>query len=271
MIVWLIAMNVVALSRLFTFRSDKPAGGVRIAVAAVVQMACLAFFVRCDAPGGLLLVLTLGAGLVPLLSEWSTWHVHWRTFVIVAYGTVIAFPLCDGRPQLSAERVGAVAEFLRASLFVRFGDALNAEYTLAMGLGLLLCLEEANMLLRVVLKTLDVSPPAKPAPPPDLGPKALGPRLVALVPAAPPPAAPPDAGTYLRGGLVGSIERLLIFVFVMHESYNAISFVIAAKTIARFNEMTKNASTEYILIGTLLSTLVAIALGLAALQFKTGI
>ncbi len=100
------------------------------------------------------------------------------------------------------------------------------------------------MLLRVLLNAFDVHPP-----------QAVGAD------------AAPDPGAYLRGGLVGSIERLLIFVFVVHAAYNAISFVIAAKGIARFHEMTKSASSEYILIGTLLSALIAMVIGLVALQF----
>lgn len=67
------------------------------------------------------------------------------------------------------------------------------------------------------------------------------------------------------GKWIGSMERLLIFTFIVIDQFSAIGFLIAAKSIFRFGDL-KNAldhkKTEYIIIGTFLSFSFAIAIGL---------
>lgn len=53
----------------------------------------------------------------------------------------------------------------------------------------------------------------------------------------------------------------MVFVFVMLGEYEAIGFLIAAKSILRFKE-TDTARTEYVLVGTLLSFMLAIMVAL---------
>lgn len=71
----------------------------------------------------------------------------------------------------------------------------------------------------------------------------------------------PDAGHY-----IGILERLLSFAFIAIGQWPAIGFLLAAKSIFRFGDLTRAKDrrlTEYILIGTLLSFGMAIAIGLA--------
>lgn len=63
------------------------------------------------------------------------------------------------------------------------------------------------------------------------------------------------------GALIGNLERLLTVAFVLIGQYDAIGFIIAAKSILRFKE-TDTAKTEYVLAGTFLSFGFAIACGL---------
>ena len=63
------------------------------------------------------------------------------------------------------------------------------------------------------------------------------------------------------GRLVGMLERLLIAVLTIGGHFGAIGFVLAAKSIARFKELEKRAFAEYYLLGTLLSCLIALAVG----------
>ena len=63
------------------------------------------------------------------------------------------------------------------------------------------------------------------------------------------------------GKLIGNIERVLLFLFILFDSLAAIGFVIAAKSIARFEELKDKKFAEYYLIGTLTSTLIAIFTG----------
>lgn len=65
------------------------------------------------------------------------------------------------------------------------------------------------------------------------------------------------------GALIGSLERILTIVFVLLEQYEAIGFIIAAKSLLRFKE-TDTAKTEYVLAGTFLSFGIALLCGLLA-------
>ncbi|RLG37678.1 MAG: hypothetical protein DRO01_06970 [Thermoproteota archaeon] len=71
----------------------------------------------------------------------------------------------------------------------------------------------------------------------------------------------------LRGGgkWIGQLERALIFVLVFLGQPAAIGFLVAAKSIFRFEEAKKQELAEYILVGTLLSFLLAITLASATL------
>jgi len=63
------------------------------------------------------------------------------------------------------------------------------------------------------------------------------------------------------GRLIGGIERLLTYTLVLLGQFEAIGFLIAAKSILRFRE-NDTAKTEYVLVGTLLSFAIAILVGL---------
>lgn len=63
------------------------------------------------------------------------------------------------------------------------------------------------------------------------------------------------------GKYIGMLERLFIFGFVLLHQYAAIGFLIAAKSIFRFSDLSRAKDrklTEYILVGTLLSVILAI-------------
>ena len=69
-----------------------------------------------------------------------------------------------------------------------------------------------------------------------------------------------NAGTY-----IGILERLFIFLFILIGQFSAIGFLLAAKSIFRFGDLTNSKDrklTEYVLIGTLLSFGIAIVTGL---------
>jgi hypothetical protein len=62
------------------------------------------------------------------------------------------------------------------------------------------------------------------------------------------------------GKLIGQLERCLIFLFILIDQSAGIGFLVAAKSILRFEEAKKQKLAEYVLIGTLLSFSLAIAL-----------
>jgi hypothetical protein len=65
------------------------------------------------------------------------------------------------------------------------------------------------------------------------------------------------------GKWIGQMERVLIFVFVLIGYLEGIGFLVAAKSILRFKETEEQKMAEYVLIGTLLSFSLAIALAWA--------
>jgi hypothetical protein len=65
------------------------------------------------------------------------------------------------------------------------------------------------------------------------------------------------------GKWIGVIERIIVLIFVLKNDYAAISLLLAAKGIIRFNEKDRpEPKTEYLVIGTLLSIGIAIVTGL---------
>ncbi len=66
--------------------------------------------------------------------------------------------------------------------------------------------------------------------------------------------------TLRLGRLIGNIERLIIITLVVLEQYTAIGVVMAAKSVVRYERVSRSpAFAEYYLVGTLMS--IAIALG----------
>lgn len=66
------------------------------------------------------------------------------------------------------------------------------------------------------------------------------------------------------GKYIGILERLFVFSFVIMQEWQAIGFLIAAKSVFRFGDLSRAKDrklTEYILIGTLLSFGFAILIG----------
>ena len=64
------------------------------------------------------------------------------------------------------------------------------------------------------------------------------------------------------GHVIGNVERMLTLVFVMLGQYEAIGFLLAAKSLLRFREA-DTVESEYVLVGTLLSFGFAILVGVA--------
>lgn len=71
----------------------------------------------------------------------------------------------------------------------------------------------------------------------------------------------PNAGQW-----IGYIERVLILTFVLIGSIEGVGFLLAAKSVFRFGELNKAKeirTTEYVLIGTLASSAIAVLTGIA--------
>jgi hypothetical protein len=74
------------------------------------------------------------------------------------------------------------------------------------------------------------------------------------------------------GNWIGILERLFVFVFVIGGRWEAVGFLLTAKSVFRFGDLRDKKDrklTEYVLIGTLLSFGIAILAGLVFLKIRT--
>lgn len=79
-----------------------------------------------------------------------------------------------------------------------------------------------------------------------------------------------NQGIERAGTAIGILERMIIAVFALCGQPAAIAFVIAAKSLARFKQLENQDFAERYLVGTLLSTLLALVVSLAAQLFLMG-
>lgn len=83
-----------------------------------------------------------------------------------------------------------------------------------------------------------------------------------------------DASLLNAGKYIGILERLFVFCFILTGHWEAVGFLIAAKSVFRFGDLRKSKErklTEYILIGTLVSFGFAIGTGLVVVFVLTNI
>ena len=77
-------------------------------------------------------------------------------------------------------------------------------------------------------------------------------------------------GLVNAGKWIGIIERVLIFTFIIVNQLSVIGFLLAAKSVFRFGDLkdsTDQKKTEYIIIGTFISFLLSIIMGIIIQQF----
>ena len=117
-------------------------------------------------------------------------------------------------------------------------DRIRGRRVLAWGLSLLLCTGEVNGIVLLALKWLQVGPPE----------------------------GTEDLGHYKHGALIGTFERTLVLIFAANNQFNAVGFILTAKSLVRFHDIALkdggSRGAEYVLVGTLLSTLLAIGVAL---------
>lgn len=69
-----------------------------------------------------------------------------------------------------------------------------------------------------------------------------------------------DQQEYNTGRIIGMLERIFVFIFVLLNQFTAIGFILTAKGVTRFRYFDNRTFAEYVLIGTFLSTLLAMLL-----------
>lgn len=83
-----------------------------------------------------------------------------------------------------------------------------------------------------------------------------------------------DKSLISAGKYIGILERALVFLFIITDHWEAVGFLMAAKSVFRFGDLKESKDrqlTEYMLIGTLLSFGIAIVTALAVLRIAASI
>lgn len=76
-----------------------------------------------------------------------------------------------------------------------------------------------------------------------------------------------EAGAARAGRVIGTLERLVLAVGIIGQSWEVLAAVIALKTVARFSEMDQKDFAEYFLVGSLFSLLWAVVVILSWMAF----
>jgi hypothetical protein len=237
MIPFLYLFNVLLLIRLPLYLRDDRLSGRKAVLAGAVQAVSLAVFVPGWAVAALaLLVIALN------LAAWRIEAVGRgplparRLLLLGLYAAAFSVVCSEAfglqfRPDLQHWEALAREYFLPAKIT----SLVHWKPFHAGLLGALLCLNEANLLVRFIIEKLMLRPEIE--------------RKTGSLGA--------PQKEYNRGRIIGLLERLILFILVMQNQFTALGFVVTAKTIARFKNLDDREFAEYFIVGTLLSVVSA--------------
>ncbi|MEO6994190.1 MAG: hypothetical protein ABI273_11200, partial [Lacunisphaera sp.] len=209
--------NTVLLARLFVLFKDDAVAGRPWLIKAIVELAVLGFFY----PLSLAWFGTAALALVANLAGWR-WETKARrkknlgrlliglfelvglSFFFTAGGAMAFHPRFDLAGWI-------MEDFTALAPLVRLVASSSFQLKFA---GLLLAGNEANLAIRAVFDLLDLKPRALPA----------GQGVI-------------DMGEFNRGRVIGVLERVLLYWFIMAGQLGAIGFVLAAKAFTRFKAL----------------------------------
>ncbi len=237
---FLLLTDLVLLLRLRLLFADQNAGGAKWLAKGAIEMAAVVLLLEPGRSWIAGLVLAVVMNLAAWLGE-RRGRDRNALQLILGIAHVVALSFAVG-PAMGAVFRPWVTE-IGATL--REGSALGAALTglfslgaLKFAFGLLIAANEANLLIRWVLGRLQLRP---------------GTMAASGI----------DADEYARGRVIGLLERALIYFFVLNGQFGAVGFTLAAKGFTRFKELENRGFAEYVLIGTLLSSGIALLVAVA--------
>ncbi len=229
-------MDVVLMTRLlFQFR-EVPVSAAKAGLKCIIELAFLVLF----APGLWLLILAAGIVLINIstyfleknASGFSLKRIITLFLYFIFFSTIFS-PVF--RITLNQIVLLFLANWGDFQLVIAYLTSIPWYAVLAVFSGALLCLNEVNHFIRYFFRILNLAPRNERK------------KTAGVI----------DLKEYNRGRIIGMLERLLIYAFVLTAQYTAIGFVLTAKGITRFKELQERSFAEYFLIGTLLSTIAA--------------
>lgn len=230
-ILFFVSLNLVLISRLMlTFKDDG------IETPALLKMSAIPFivllFMEFNTGWILLFVYLLVNPVATYFLEKNKTHIYRnRGLMLIAHILVFAiiFSSVGGGTVNSF-----TANFLGTIEFTNETALLRNQILLFGGL---MVMNEMNIVLRYLMKVLRLDPLGK------------------------------DDQTvsdqeYNTGRIIGMLERIFIFIFAIASQFTAVGFILTAKGVVRYQDFKNRTFAEYVLIGTLLSTLLAVGMAL---------
>lgn len=227
---FLFILNLILLSRLkLTFKDDgaQTADIIKMAIVPLVGL----IFLQINFGWFLLLVYLLIYPLLMYGMEQKRENLN-RNRTLVLWIHIIVIAMISGLLQINL-----IPSWLQqlAERFLLDGSQISPAVVLDVQIlifGLLMVINEMNITLRYLFKILGLEP--------------LGSENKDV-----------DEQEYNTGRVIGMLERIFVFIFVLSSQYAAVGFILAAKGVARFQDFKNRTFAEYVLIGTLISTLLA--------------
>jgi len=241
---FLYMMNITMLSRLLFLMGDGPISRNRWVIMFLIPLVAACAF----EPGINFWLLLGGIGLINFLAIAGDPRIKnkelFRFVILLCF--VILYSIFFSpmiRLEFNARLLGQLHGWAGYSSLLAVINPSDVENASIILFGLLLASNEVNLLIRSCFRLFGLIPSGKPA----KGEKYL--------------MKPVDTQELNAGRLIGILERIIMVVLVLGGSIGSIGFVLAAKAFARFRELDQRPFAEYVLIGTLLSTLFAVLIG----------
>ena len=235
-LVFLVFTNLVLITRLWYQVSE---GGVNWRLwwtKTIIELAGLALFEWHSWPlaAGATVILMNLAGVLWEALGWRRNAGHFALGMVYLLALSVWFSPAFGLkfwPVIDS----AFSTLVRLTAFDAIFQSSFSTPAMLVLFGLLVAMSEMNLAVRAVFDFLNLKPRA-----------AADPDEV-------------DVVAYDRGRVIGFLERGLIYAFVLGGHYEVVGFLLVAKAFAHLRHIEDRASLEYVLIGTLMSTGLAIA------------
>lgn len=230
---FLLILNLILLSRLkLTFKDGGAVTSDLIKMAVIPLLGLL--FLQINLGWFLLLAYLLIYPLIADKTEQKTKNLNRNRALLLSLHIVVVGIISSllNTNTLPLQLQQLTETFLLPGSEISPATVLNTQILL---FGILMVINEMNIILRYLFNILGLKP--------------LGDISQDV-----------DEREYNTGRIIGMLERIFVFVFVLAGQYAAVGFILAAKGVARFQDFKNRTFAEYVLIGTLISTLLAMVM-----------
>lgn len=238
-------MNIFLISRLLFSFSDEPLTHKQVAFMTLLQLVGLSVYQPNLALAAMTISLIVFNSLFYFLERKGDRIYALRLLSLLVYAVLFSV-FFSPWTNLDFNRglLRALQGLDQYSLLITLAGRIDWLESGTVLMGLLLVLNEANLLVRYLFRVFDLIPQKQDE----------SSKEVVI-----------DRREYNAGRVIGMLERAIIYIAVLNNQFSAIGLIVAAKGFARFRQLEERRFAEYVLIGTLLSALLAVLAALAVM------